>query len=280
MNGAAFMARAAGTMLRRPADPVRLPALGLAREARIEGEAVRAYAALCGFTPAQGVPVTWPHVLGFPLQMALMMRPGFPFPLPGLVHLNNRIVQHALLREGDRLAFEARATRLIAHARGQGFIIALTARREGRVVWEGESLYLHRRATAGEGEAAPGSEPVAPDRRIAMIEAPADIGRRYARISGDANPIHTNAALARLMGFRRPIAHGMWSLARAVAQLAPQAPLAEVDLASSFRAPLFLPGHAELRSRDAAFALCAPGGGSTFLSGRLIARPCCTREQC
>ena len=280
MNDAAFMLRAVGTMLRRPTGTVRLPRLVLSREVRIEGRAVRAYAALCGFTPAQGVPVTYPHVLGFPLQMALMMGRGFPFPLPGLVHLHNRIVQHVALGDGDRLNLEAGATRLVAHARGQGFVIAVTARRGGGIVWQGESLYLHRSTRHGQGKAAPASPEIGLARRLGTFEAPADIGRRYARVSGDANPIHTNAVFARLMGFRHPIAHGMWSLARAVALLTPQAALAEVELEAGFRSPLFLPGQAELRVRGSDFEITAPGGHPRFLCGHLVARACFVRKPC
>lgn len=36
-----------------------------------------------------------------------------------------------------------------------------------------------------------------------------DLGRRYARVSGDINPIHLHALSARAFGFRRAIAHGM-----------------------------------------------------------------------
>src|SRR6266487_1403229 len=45
-------------------------------------------------------------------------------------------------------------------------------------------------------------------------ELPADLGRRYAAVSGDRNPIHLYRLTAWLFGFRRPIAHGMWAAAR------------------------------------------------------------------
>ena len=36
-------------------------------------------------------------------------------------------------------------------------------------------------------------------------------------MSGDHNPIHLYPLTAKALGFRRQIAHGMWSLARCVA---------------------------------------------------------------
>ena len=59
--------------------------------------------------------------------------------------------------------------------------------------------------------------------------APRDIGRRYGRVTGDLNPIHLSALSARLFGFRRAIAHGMWTKARALAALMPRASVGEAD---------------------------------------------------
>src|SRR2546422_5006818 len=58
------------------------------------------YNRVCGFRLTDQLPVTYPHVLGFPLQVKLMTDPGFPFPLIGSVHLANRITQTRPLR-GD-----------------------------------------------------------------------------------------------------------------------------------------------------------------------------------
>jgi len=45
------------------------------------------------------------------------------------------------------------------------------------------------------------------------------VGRQYARVSGDFNPIHIADIAARFFGFKRAIAHGMWSLARCAAEI-------------------------------------------------------------
>ena len=46
---------------------------------------------------------TYPYVLAFPLQTALMARRDFPLPLPGLVHLENRVATHRRLDAEDPL---------------------------------------------------------------------------------------------------------------------------------------------------------------------------------
>ena len=46
---------------------------------------------------------------------------------------------------------------------------------------------------------------------------PSDIGVRYARLSMDWNPHHLYPWSARLLGYRAPIAHGLWTLAKTIA---------------------------------------------------------------
>lgn len=207
-------------MVRAKGGEAVLPQRALQREVVLEAEAVGAYAGLCGFAPEQGVPITAPHILAFPLQMRIMLGADFPYPAVGLVHLHNRIRQHARLNIGDRLTLTARAGRFLAHDKGQAFTLETTATRDGETVWEGLSLYL-RLGRPGRGDPAPILTGEAADRLVETWTVPADLGRRYARVSGDANPIHTSALGARLFGFRRAIAHGMWTKARATAALWP-----------------------------------------------------------
>ena len=74
------------------------------------------------------------------------------------------------------------------------------------------------------------------------LELAANLGRRYAPIAGDFNPIHLYPLTARLFGFKRPIIHGMWTLAYLLSETQPQ--LNQVTcghLAVRFRRPLALP---------------------------------------
>lgn len=245
---------------------------------RLEAEAVAAYATLCGFPPGAGVPLTYPHLLGFPLQMRIMLAAGFPFPVMGLVHIHNRIRQRGALRIGEVLTISARTGRLFAHDKGQAFSLETWATRDGATVWEGESVYL-RLGRPGRGAPAPVLEGLAARTPVETWQVPGDLGRRYARVSGDANPIHTSALGARLFGFRRPIAHGMWAKARAVAALAQGAAQGDAEVEVAFRAPLFLPGEARLRTGpNGAFDLTDAAGGRTHLRGRLTMSPSPTSQ--
>src|SRR5437588_12412131 len=59
------------------------------REVRTDRDALAAYAKVCGFPLRDTLPATYPHVLAFPLHLALMTDARFPFPAIGLVHLAN-----------------------------------------------------------------------------------------------------------------------------------------------------------------------------------------------
>jgi acyl dehydratase len=72
-------------------------------------------------------------------------------------------------------------------------------------------------------------------------DLPSGLGRRYARASGDRNPIHLHPLTARLFGFPRHIAHGMWTFARALAGTGAVAGSEQLTARAEFKAPVLLP---------------------------------------
>ena len=109
-------------------------------------------------------------------------------------------------------------------------------------MWRGRSTYLAPGAKAPDG--APDSDIAVPvgdlPRSTATWRILADAGRRYAKVSGDVNPIHLSALTAKAFGFKHAIAHGMWVKARTFAALAGRLPESlTVDVA--FDKPLYLP---------------------------------------
>ncbi len=232
------------SLRKKPTGPAILPTHALTFErARLDERKIATYAKLCGFTPQQGVPVTYPHMQAFQLHMLLMLRPDFPYPLVGLVHLANSIRQHARLSVGQTLSITVRFGTWLRHERGQAFTIETVAYRAGELVWDSTSTYLRLGVRDPVGErvsSAPSfPQPLAVKGRWRLTTG---LAKRYAAVSGDANPIHTSGIGARLFGFRRRIIHGMWSKARSIAALLPDAPIASAEIDVWFRTPAFLPG--------------------------------------
>ncbi|MFH8345851.1 MaoC family dehydratase [Streptomyces sp. NPDC018045] len=201
------------------------------------------YARVCGYEATEPLPVTYPHILGFPLAARLMSARDFPLPMLGLVHTGIEITQYAPLHPTDTLELSVFAGPLRPHHRGTEAVLTTEARRAGALVWHDRSTYLARHRTgADEGERRAGSPSPAP--RVLPVRArwrlPADLGRRHAAVSGDYNPIHLHALTARPLGFPRAIAHGMWTFARCAAEaVLPGTPTLRIS--AEFRAPVLLP---------------------------------------
>lgn len=220
-------------------------------------KAVAAYAKVCGFSLRDQLPPTYPHVLAFPLHMAVLADGEFPFGAVGLVHLENRIVQHRPLGLGEELKLCVRPTSLQPHKSGQTFGLVTEAWSGHQKAWESESTMLRRSdegvvevSTAMRTKAQPHSDSRGETEALtpsATWTLGGDLGRRYAAVSGDRNPIHMHALTAKPLGFPSAIAHGMWTKARCLAALQSRLPDAfSVDV--RFRKPIRLPGKVELLS--------------------------------
>ncbi|CAM5538070.1 Putative dehydratase OS=Streptomyces griseus subsp. griseus (strain JCM 4626 / NBRC) OX=455632 GN=SGR_4213 PE=3 SV=1 [Streptomyces griseus subsp. griseus] len=112
------------------------------------------------------------------------------------------------------------------------------------------------------GPRAPDRAATAPEDLPAHAEwrLPGDLGRRYGAVSGDRNPIHLHPLTARLFGFPRAVAHGMWTVARCLAEADDPAGIRGVR--ADFRAPVLLPATVTYAADAAgnAFALRGPDG--------------------
>ncbi len=129
-----------------PAERLRIEAVAA------EPAAVADYCRVCRFTLRDRIPATYPHVLSFPLQMELIGSGSFPFPLLGLVHLDNVIAQHRPIAIGEPLDLEVRAADLRAHPKGRTFSLIVAASVGGEPVWTETGTLLHR--GGGDPEAA------------------------------------------------------------------------------------------------------------------------------
>ena len=245
----------------------RVPEVELELDAEIEAGRLAEYARVCGFRLRDEVPPTYPHILAFPLHMTLMTRGDFPVAAVGLVHIANRITQHRALRLGERLELRVRPTSLEPHPRGRSFSIVTEARAGGELAWESTSTMLRRGGDGGSGEREERDELDLP--ATATWRLPGDLGRRYGAVSGDRNPIHMSGPTAKLLGFPRAIAHGMWTKARCLAALErrlPEAFTVEVE----FRRPILLPGTVAFAADEQLrFAVRDAKKGTPHLEGRI-----------
>lgn len=247
--------------LKRKITGTALPERGLRCRVSVDPRHVAAYRKVCGFADSPILPATYPHILAFGVQMQLLTDKRFPFPLLGLIHLSNRIRIHRPLGGVSDLVISVHAQHLKPHAKGATFDLITRVEDALGPLWEAESRMLCRGVKL-DGDAT--DEPQAAPTHLSELtrwQAPADIGRRYARVSGDYNPIHLSALTAKLFGFPQAIAHGLWNKAHTLAALDDHLPAANIEIYVEFKKPVRLPSEVTL------LASAAGSSGELLLKG-------------
>src|SRR3954452_14315483 len=241
---------------------------------KAEAADVAAYAKVCGFALRDTLPPTYPHMLAFPLHMAVMSDGSFPFGAVGLVHVENSIAQKRPIGIEEEMTIRVGPTKLQPHPKGKTFSLETEVVVDGEVVWESTSTMLRRGKSDGDppkgGKGFKTLDADAPS--SAEWKLPGDLGRRYGGVSGDRNPIHMHSLTAKPLGFPGAIAHGMWTKARALAQLESELPEGfEVEV--RFRKPVLLPARVVFAEQDSGkeilFAVRNAKKGTPHLDGHV-----------
>ena len=239
--------------------------------AKADAAKVKAYCEACGFTEDGNLPITYPHVLTSYIHLGILAHDKFPLSPMGALHMRNHIVQHAPIPVGATMDVVVRGARSRVVKAGLEFDFTTEITVDGAVPWESISTYMVRGKKFGEPGDPPAIAAMPPVEKVDIEKGwpvPKKMGRRYAKISGDYNPIHISKILAKIFGFKRDLVHGMWVLGKTVSSLpAPEAsPAQRVDV--SFKGPVFMTHDVKLQAE-------AKGGGHAFqiyVSGN--DRPC------
>lgn len=239
-------------------------------DVQIDPDRLAAFDRVCGYSLSDEVPAAYIHVLAFPLQLKLMTDGSFPLPAIGLVHIANKFTQHRPIDIGERLSLRVWASDLEPHPKGTQFTLCSQARVGEELVWEEWATNLRRGGSNGKDGKAPDVASTEDVPATATWKLPGDLGRQYAGVSGDRNPIHVHPLSAKLFGFPTAIAHGMWTKARCLAALGPRLDdkfTAEV----AFRKPIMLPAKVnfaeEARERTIRFGVRDARKGTPHLDG-------------
>jgi len=153
--------------------------------------------------------------------------PKFPVRMLGAVNTSTEVRVHEPVQKKWLENGELRATCGMGQVqeirRGVEFEIVVKVLRGERVVWSMIFRVLIFKKTQSQAsskhllkeEEVIGSSPLAGS---GSVKLPANAGRIYAALSYDYNPIHIHNGLAKLFGFPRAIAHGMWVVQQADAR--------------------------------------------------------------
>ena len=189
---------------------------------------VRQYAKVCGFNfDGLTLPLTFPHVLAFNLHLKLMTHRMFPLPIMGLIHVRNTITSYRSILANEFLDLHVCIGESRLTNKGFEFDIHTQVNINNSLVWESTTtnLFLIKKTAKEPNQTQkntlnqhPNQSPFRYHQLWPLAE---NLGRRYAWVSGDANPIHLHKLSAKLLGFKQAITHGMWLKAHTLASLNP-----------------------------------------------------------
>ena len=266
----------------RALAPIEVSQIGV----RIDPLKLARFRDVCG-NPPDGlmVPPAYPECLFLGLMAEAVLADGFPFSPFGLIHLEQRITLLRPIDPEEMLNLFCSLSEI--RETNRGFLVDFTLRAEatGREAWRGLATLLSRNKLARSGRGTKryrgAPTPWIPEEdpyesiRVSVAE---DTGRRYAAASDDWNPHHLYPLTARFLGYRRAIAHGMWTFARTLAAIEAKRPLVfPIEANAFFKRPIFLPSEIEIRlleeqggdARVVRFEVRNPQNGELHMTGSM-----------
>jgi len=213
-------------------------------------EKLKRYCKVCGYLPdSHYLPITFPEILFIhPLGM-LVTSKEFPLSPMGLIHLSQIITQHQPLPIDAVFDLECEMDQLIQTPRGILLDVSLKASIDGECVWSGVAGFISRNKETIKGKGRKKVESDFPEERAPqkLFDVPENTGRQYAKASGDYNPHHLYPITAKVLGYKKPIAHGMWSLARSLSFIEREITFSfPCTVEASFKRPIFMPANVPL----------------------------------
>ncbi|RTE87237.1 MULTISPECIES: MaoC/PaaZ C-terminal domain-containing protein [Gammaproteobacteria] len=189
------------------------------------------------------VPLTYFYLVAQRAHLALMLDDKFPWPILGMVHVANEMELHETVQVHKPfvlhvcIEFPPRAG---ARKRVRPQYIVKFYQDEKCVVTCKSSYQV---GGGQKSKSRTRAEKVEQDGWSVISEwhLKSDLGRKYARLSGDYNPIHLHRWLSRWFGFARPIIHGMYSVARMQASIESSLQQEVTQLQIGFKRPVILP---------------------------------------
>lgn len=231
----------------------------------------------------------FPQLLGLQQHISALSHSNSPFSLIGLVHIENEIRQYQPLTF-DALSLHCYFDKIRPHRYGVQADINIEVSQGGEHCQTVCSSYLYSLPLDDFIDATVKAKSTSTELTLSQLATHSNldfkpgIGRRYAQISGDYNPIHLAKWSAKLAGFNNVMAHGNHVLALTISKLNHNwlLPKERVAISTQFKRPIILPSTAVLNTsvlppnfeRSVSFELANPSAARrkrTMMSGEVTA---------
>lgn len=210
-------------------------------------EALSLYRTITGHTgPEKGLPLLFPFCMNTPALISLGSHPSVNLPFLGSVHIRIQAEQLKPMPEAAAYRFENSLTEIRAVKKGKEFVLLTEMYLGDECYWRSTNTILCPGKPRGEIvepetlESLPIEFPT-----VAQFEVGSNMARRYARASGDWNPIHQLDLMAKLFGFKKTIIHGMWMLSKAMSFFEMED---QCSVTGQFKGPVYLGDHCQLQA--------------------------------
>jgi hypothetical protein len=216
-------------------------------------EKIQAYREVCGFANDGHLPILYPHVLTSAMHINMLADKRFPVSALGAVHARTHILQRRPIAESETVDLCCRFSDKRVLKAGLEVDITTIVLAGGEPIWESVNAYLFRGKKFGAvGDPHPWTQfdEASPPTIESTWHVPSNMGKRYAKITGDYNPIHVSRILAKAFGFKRDIIHGFWSLGRGLSLLPDFAYDAPSRLDAAFKGPIFMDSDTALKAHE------------------------------
>lgn len=231
------------------------------------------YKAYFGFK--EDIPLPFFYLISQGAQTALMTEKSFPLPIPGMIHLETKLKQLAKI---DSNAETVIRSEVRIKNKSEGSLLPIFTeeyyQNDIKVV-EVLSVYLVKRRSKRKKSKRIENK-VIENKESNWIEFDwkfkSNVSFKYARISGDYNPIHIFSLFAWFAGFKRKIAHGWFIASKIVAMIESETDMPAKSLEIRFLTAMTLPSRSKFEfrlshDRNLEFRIRASKSDRFFASG-------------
>ena len=240
---------------------------------RVDPRHLSRFLSLTGLSAEQGLPLLYPQVFAFPLQMVVLTHRAFPVPIWGILQIRNHLVGHRPIPTDALLDLEISVAGQRVLEKGVEVDLRTTIHSRGGEVWEGTSTFYFRGRFGQADPPSPLSRaPEVGEAPLASWHMPAGAGWRFAGLTGDYNGIHWARWYARRLGFRTSLHHPQRVLGQCMARLPSLGNGQPQRLDAWLKGPVYYGSDVSLRGSlvegGATFALFADGDARPAIVGR------------
>ena len=215
------------------------------RSVQIEKHNLEKFNSYFGFRTQ--VPLTYLYTIAQRAQTAVMLTNKFTLPIPGMMHIENKLIKENDFNPQKNFDITVSASVEYKERGSLKPVFEVEISQQNCVVAICKSTYIIKRKSKKPKTKKQKVEPLKRTNHESVWSFIPKIGKEYANISGDKNPIHTSLIFAKLFGFKKQIMHGWYSICKIEQFVEEKFKIATSEISVNFSTPVLLPTQAKFK---------------------------------